>query len=130
MLQFVTSSGNESAKYHFSISDATNLDTDGVSTNRYLVLSKKLSDGLITPDFNWRDVRSLQVYASIQNGATSLTDYSISLDAIKFENKSNTNPLYGLVGYTVTQNGLPIVKDSGTKSLVEFKIALGMGLGG
>jgi len=36
------------------------------------------------------------------------------------------NPLYGLVGYTVakTTGGLPIIKETNTSSLLEFRFAM------
>jgi hypothetical protein len=211
MFQFISANGNDSAKYHFRISDATTL-TSGTNT-RYHVSSLKLGDptvistvgtigtvsgagpytatitgmtsteGLVagskitattnsgsfgtgtvtvvsvisstsvsisataaitagtvsnistlfssvTSGFKWTDVRSVRLYASVETAqnysGTATSDYSILLDSLKFENKSNVNPLYGLVGYTVVQQGSPIIKDSGTKSLIEFKITLGM----
>jgi hypothetical protein len=211
MLQFVTSNGIDSAKYHFRISDATTLAN--LTDTRYHVLSLKLgnpkiisttgiigtvsgagpytatitgmtsTEGLVvgskitatsstgsfgtgtmtvasvpstssitvsstatftagtvsdvsttfssvTSGFKWTDVRSIRLYANIETAqnysGSGTSDFSICLDSLRFENKSNTNPLYGLVGYTIAQQGLPILKESGTKSLVEFKIALGM----
>ena len=52
--------------------------------------------------------------------------YYVALDAIRMENTSTTNPLYGLVGYTVakTSGGKPIVKESNTSSLLEFRLAM------
>lgn len=211
MLQFVTSNGIDSAKYHFRLSDATTVANTNVDT-RYHVLSLKLGDpkiisttgivgtvsgsgpytatitgmtsteGLvvgskitatsgtgsfgtgtmtvasvstnsvtvsstatftagtvsnistpfssITSGFRWTDVKSIRLYANVETAqnysGSGTSDFSICLDSLRFENKSNTNPLYGLVGYTVAQQGLPILKESGTKNLVEFKIALGM----
>lgn len=53
-------------------------------------------------------------------------NYYVALDAIRLENVSTTNPLYGLVGYTVakTQLGNPIIKESNTSSLLEFRFAM------
>jgi hypothetical protein len=84
----------------------------------------------ITNGFSWSDVRSVRLYSSVetaQNYSGSATsEFSICLDSLRFENTNNTNPLYGLVGYTVLEYSTPILKDSGTKNLVEFKIALGL----
>jgi hypothetical protein len=69
----------------------------------------------------------IQTVEDAQNYTGSpLTDFTICLDAIRFENKSNTNPLYGLVAYTIVNSELPIVKNPGTMSLVEFKFATGV----
>lgn len=53
-------------------------------------------------------------------------NYYVALDAIRLENVATTNPLYGLVGYTVakTQLGNPIIKESNTSSLLEFRFAM------
>lgn len=54
------------------------------------------------------------------------SDYYVALDAIRVENVATTNPLYGLVGYTVakTTSGNPIIKESNTSSLLEFRFAM------
>lgn len=52
--------------------------------------------------------------------------YYVAMDAIRLENVATNNPLYGLVGYTVvkTSDGRPIVKESNTSSLLEFRFAM------
>lgn len=62
--------------------------------------------------------------AGVISGYSS--DYYVALDAIRLENVATTNPLYGLVGYTVakTANGNPIIKESNTSSLLEFRFAM------
>lgn len=52
--------------------------------------------------------------------------YYVGLDAIRLENTTTTNPLYGLIGYTVakTTDGNPIVKETNTSSLLEFRFAM------
>jgi len=106
MLQFITANGTESAKYHYRQTDSSTL----ASTNRYEVLSLSLNDATFssrTTNFSWENVSTLRIYAGIENattyGGTQVTDYAIALDAIRFENKSNANPLYGLVGYTLVK---------------------------
>lgn len=56
------------------------------------------------------------------------TDYFIGLDAIRLENTTTTNALYGLTGYSVIRNtdGLPIVKNPNTSNLLEFRFAVGV----
>jgi hypothetical protein len=66
---------------------------------------------------------------TFSGGATAFgysSQYYVALDAIRIENISTTNPLYGLVGYTVskTQQGYPILKESNTSSLLEFRLAM------
>ena len=129
MLEFVTSDGNDSAKYHYRQTNASTL----ASSNRYQVLSMTLNAATFsskTTNFNWSNVSALKIYAGIENATNysgaQVTHYAIALDAIRFENKSNTNPLYGLVGYTlVNTDGVPLVKNSGTNNLVEFRLFVG-----
>lgn len=54
------------------------------------------------------------------------SNFYVGLDAIRIENVSTINPLYGLVGYTIakTSDGLPIIKESNTSSLLEFRFAM------
>lgn len=66
---------------------------------------------------------------TFSGGATAFgynSQYYVALDAIRVENVSTTNPLYGLVGYTAskTQQGYPILKESNTSSLLEFRLAM------
>lgn len=69
------------------------------------------------------DVSSVTSGGSAQS-ATS--NYYTSLDAMRLENISTYNPLYGLTGYTVVQNtaGLPVLKDLNTSNLSEFRFGL------
>lgn len=54
------------------------------------------------------------------------SDYYVALDAIRLENVTTVNPIYGLTGYTVVKNdqGLPIVKSANSSNLVEFRFAM------
>jgi hypothetical protein len=82
-----------------------------------------------TNNFDWSQVYSVQVYASVQDGSNNtLPDYSIILDAIRFDNVSNNNPLYGLTAYTVVKNSsaMPLIKNLNSSNLIEFRIPLGI----
>ena len=64
---------------------------------------------------------------SLVAGETIGSDnFYIALDALRLENTTSTNPLYGLTGYSVIKNtgSLPIVKVSNTSSLIEFRFAM------
>lgn len=54
------------------------------------------------------------------------SSYYVGLDALRLENTSTRNPLYGLIGYTVakTNGGTPIVKEANTSNLLEFRFAM------
>jgi hypothetical protein len=63
-------------------------------------------------------------------GGTPTADYYVALDALRLENTSSINPLYGMTGYSVVKSPdlLPIVKVSNTANLVEFRFALDVDL--
>jgi hypothetical protein len=83
-----------------------------------------------TSGFKWRDVVALRVYSNVETASdysgSGTSEFAISLDAIRFENKSNTNPLYGLVAYMDAYSTSEVIKKSGEVSLVEFKVGLGI----
>jgi hypothetical protein len=60
------------------------------------------------------------------NASGQSSSYYVALDAIRLENTTTSNPLYGLVGYTVpkTVDASPIVKEANTSSLLEFRFAM------
>ena len=138
MLQFITADGNDSAKYHFRDTDTTSLisgTTGAYVNNRYRTKALALNAATYTSsttNFDWKNVTSLRIYASVENAAdytgTALTDYAIALDAIRFENKSSNNSKYALVGYNIvrTTSGIPLIKEANTNNLVEFRFILGV----
>jgi hypothetical protein len=54
------------------------------------------------------------------------SNYFVGLDALRLENVSSLNPLYGLTGYSATRtaDSLPIIKNANSSSLVEFRFGL------
>lgn len=54
------------------------------------------------------------------------SNYFVGLDALRLENVSTLNPLYGLTGYSVvrTADSLPIVKNANSSNLIEFRFGL------
>ena len=75
-------------------------------------------------------------YAKVETDVTATTatgtaeapssNYLVGLDALRLENVSTLNPLYGLTGYSVirTDDARPIVKDANSSNLVEFRFGL------
>ena len=97
------------------------------ATNRYYVVAKKLQDIYKTTAFSWDAVTQVYAYASVEVSTTPSANYYIALDALRIENVTTTNPLYGLTGYTVVQNLVgtyprPVIKDVNTSSYVEFRL--------
>lgn len=66
--------------------------------------------------------------SSVTNGfAEAPSDqFYVCLDAIRFENVTSQNPLYGLTGYSVvrTDDGQPVIKESNSSNMVEFRFGL------
>jgi hypothetical protein len=100
------------------------------SVNRYFVIKKKLEDLIVSPNFSWKSVTSARVYATVleAGNANPSENFYISLDALRFENTTIKNPLYGLTGYSVikTLDGRPLVKETDAPSALEFRFALGV----
>jgi len=55
-------------------------------------------------------------------------DYYVVLDAMRLENVSTLNPLYGLVGYSVVRNtdGEVLLKNPNSNNYIEFRFILGV----
>jgi hypothetical protein len=54
------------------------------------------------------------------------SNYFIALDAIRLDNVSTINPLYGMIGYSLveTPNATTIVKQTNTSNYLEFRFVL------
>jgi hypothetical protein len=128
-----TSSTGEYANFTVNIDDinftsGTAPQEEDFSTNRYFVVSKELQDLYYTSAFNWGSVTVAKIFVEIEKDGAPSSDYYIGLDAMRLENLTTTNPLYGLTGYSVlkTDGALPIVKASNTSNYIEFRIAIGV----
>lgn len=100
------------------------------TNNRYIVEESLLADLTKSSSaFRWSDVSHVKIYANIDNA----TDNYLVLDGIRFENLSEIDNQFGLVGYTIVVNSdidavneRPIVKIENTTSYIEFKFKLGL----
>jgi hypothetical protein len=99
---------------------------DNFNSNRYFVKRQKLEDLEKTGGFVWSSVRIVKIYVSILEGSSYSDDFYVALDAIRLENLTADNPLYGLTAYTVVKNeaGIPIIKDANSNNLMEFRFAM------
>jgi hypothetical protein len=96
-------------------------------TNRYVVVTKELQELLQTNGFTWNAVNVIKVYACVLDDEDAPSnEYYVCLDALRLENITSMNPLYGLTGYSVIKNtnAQPIVKASNTTSFLEFRFAI------
>jgi len=102
-----------------------------LSTNRYLVIAKQLQGLYKTPGFTWSSVDVVKIYASVSVDGEPSPDHFVFLDAIRLENISTIDPLYGLTAYSKvrTANASTIVKTANTSNFIEFRFALGLDLG-
>lgn len=98
------------------------------SGNRYFVIKKKLSELIKSPGFTWNGINSVRIYVTVLEfgSAVPSPNFYISFDGLRFENTTAQNPLYGLTGYSLikTENGFPIIKESNTSNLIEFRFGM------
>lgn len=102
------------------------------TNNRYVVTSKQLQElTKSSAGFSWNSVNIAKIYATVIKDGSPSSDYYVCLDALRLENTNTSNPLYGLVGYSViqTSDGLPIIKSANKTSYIEFRFALDIGNG-
>jgi len=126
------STETETAEYARLEADVVDVSNEGglydFSTERYFVVRKQLQQLHTTANFTWNAVNVVKIYACILDGVTPSSDYYVSLDAIRLENVSSINPLYGLTGYSViqTQDASTIIKNPNTSNYVEFRFSVGV----
>jgi len=112
-----------------------------LTSSRYTVVTRQIGDGEVIGDFIWSAVNNVNFYGSIVDdegnpitedvSGTDYPYYYLALDALRLENTSSQNPLYGLTGYTIienTENGIsrPIVKLPNTSAMIEFRLGVGV----
>lgn len=121
IVDFIDSSNNTKARF-----GKTEDMSSYSSSNRYVVLSQALSAMTIDSGFKWRDMDTVKIYVAVFDGGSLSTNHYVSIDAIRMENISSPNPLYGLTGYTVIENtsSETFVKENNTQALVEFRFSM------
>lgn len=101
---------------------------DGVdfAQNRYFVISTALQDLVKSSNFSWASINVVKISASVIVDGLPSSDYYVFMDAIRLENITTVNPLYGLTGYSVIRSASarPITKFANTANLVEFRFAV------
>lgn len=94
---------------------------------RYVTVSTLLEDLDTSPNFSWLNVDTIKIYTQVVDSSSANSDqFYVALDALRFENNTAENPLYGLVGYSVIKNqsSKPIAKDSNKSGFIEFRYAV------
>jgi hypothetical protein len=107
---------------------AQGIDGTDFDANRYFVISKQLQELYTTGNFSWSDVNTIKIYSSIIDSGTTTSDFYVALDALRFENVTTLNPLYGLVGYSIIQtiDQATIIKSTNTSNYIEFRFSIGV----
>jgi hypothetical protein len=106
------------------------LDNYDFEDNRYIVITRQLQElHKSTPGFSWNSVNNVRIYTSVLKNDIISPDFYVSYDALRLENKNESNPLYGMTGYTVIKNtnAKTIVKQANKTSYVEFRFAMDVG---
>jgi hypothetical protein len=90
--------------------------------------SWKVSDVVDGTTFKFVTTETVSSSVVDPNGTLDVAskEYFIALDALRLDNVSTANPLYGLTGYSVIQNidELAIVKSSNTNNYIEYRFIL------
>jgi hypothetical protein len=126
VVNFTNADGSEYARFEARLPNGTGSGQYDFATNRYHVISKKLEELYTSSGFNWNLVTQVQIYSNIIDGGSASSNYYLALDAIRLENVSTINPLYGLTGYSIVQNSTAstIVKSPNTNNYIEFRFAI------
>jgi hypothetical protein len=138
LVEFADSDATSSENYaQFQINLANG--TDGTEenpkqdfeNNRYVVETRTLGQLIKNPSFTWNSVNVIKIWASVEDSAGNPDPkFYVALDALRLENVTTVNPLYGMSGYSVVRSPdlRPIVKVANTANLVEFRFALDVDL--
>ena len=98
-------------------------------TNRYITITKTLSQFTKDDSFSWANINKIRLYACAVDGSEALLgNYYIMFDGIRFENVSTQNPLYALVGYNIIRNdsAYPVIKSANTNNFIEYRFGIGV----
>jgi len=128
VINFTNSDASQYARFEAVLDNGTNPGQYDFANNRYFVISKQLQELATSSGFNWDIVTQVQVYANAIDGGSVSSNYYIALDALRLENVSTINPLYGLTGYSIVQNSeaTTIIKSPNTNNYIEFRFAVGV----
>lgn len=119
----------EFARFEVSLDHIANDDIYDFNNNRYFVVSKQLQELPKSAGFSWSQVNIAKIYISVidQQGSPS-SNFYFNIDALRLENTTTKNPLYGMTGYSVIRNtdSETLVKVANTTNFIEFRFAIGV----
>ena len=111
-----------------------NPDVD-FENNRYFVSVSKFEELDKSSGFTWKIADVVKVYVTIREksliapyNVVVSDEFYVCLDALRLENTTNLNPIYGLTGYSVvkTLNSEAITKIANSSNHIEFRFGLGV----
>jgi hypothetical protein len=131
VLQFVNNISNtnvESPKALLRIDLPSSSFVSGGSTNRYITVTKNLSDFIKDDTFSFANINLVKINVSVLSSGSPTNNYFVILDGIRLDNISTPNPLYSMIGYNIitTEDGLPILKSENTNNYVEYRFGIGV----
>jgi hypothetical protein len=99
---------------------------------RYFISTAKFEELNRSAGFTWKIADVVKVYVTVreQNPNTEnifiSDEFYVCLDALRLENTTNLNPIYGLTGYSVIKNTTlkPVTKIANSSSHIEFRFGL------
>jgi hypothetical protein len=103
----------------------SDVDVD-FATNRYFVSQKTFQDLYKSNGFTWSVVDVVKFYVAVIKDNVISDDYYVCLDALRLENTTSVNPVYGLTGYSVIKNtnAESITKFANTTNHIEFRFGM------
>jgi hypothetical protein len=99
-----------------------------LSSNRYQIVTKKISEFVTDENFSWANINLIRIYASTVVSGSPSDSYFVLFDGLRIDNITSINPLYSLVGYNIisTNDGLPILKSENTNNYIEYRFGIGV----
>ena len=99
-----------------------------LDASRYQVISAQLQDFVVDPSFTWSKVSSTRVYVQTLDVSDAYDGSYVILDGMRIDNENTSNPLYGMVAYSVLRNsiddGLPIDKIENSQGYIEYRLGV------
>lgn len=127
LLEFSNGDTNPSnyARFHGIV---TNTSTQNLTTNRYVVITKKINELEQSASFDWNAVNFVKIYVSVIKTGSPSNLYYVALDAITLNPAASNNPKYGLTGYTIVKNNnnLTITKANNSQQTIQFQYVVGV----
>lgn len=128
IVEFTGSDTSKFARFECEVEDGILEGQQDFTTNRYCVVTKQLQE-LKTNNFTWDSVSLINIYACVIKDGLPSDEFYVALDAMRLENITSVNPLYGLTGYSIIQNDTAstVIKSPNTNNYIEFRFSIGVG---